>query len=185
MYAELDSKEYQLYLDADDYMISGTDGKFILKESGKNKYKNAQGTSFSLEASDVARLTEVYEFADEQGKFTGISEDDSNELKYSQKYTDGEKTIYVVKKDENGITAYEYYYTASASDTPVAVTARLCGYNDGTKFYDFKNAGAVVKTVKEQQTAYTTHTVTGTELTVTAEVESLSSGVVVTPNKHR
>ena len=193
VYAELDSKEYQLYSDTDGYMISGADGKYLLNESGENKYKTASGTSFSLASSDVTTLTETYEFADENGNFTGIGEDvsfsddsgkitvDSNELQYSQKYTDGEKTIYVVKKDENGITAYEYYYTASASDTPVAVTAQLYGYYDGTAFYTFKNAKAVVTTVQEQQTAYTTHTVAGTELTITAEVESLSSGVVVTP----
>lgn len=193
VYAELDSKEYQLYSDTDGYMISGLDGKYILNESGKNKYKAASGTSFSINSSDVAKLTEVYEFADENGSSTGISEDvsfsvasgkitvESKQLTYSQKYTNGTKTIYAVEKKENGTISYEYYYTASDSDTPTAVTAQLCGYNDGTTLYKFKNAKEVVKNVTEQQTAYTTYNVAGTELTVTAEVESLSSGVVVTP----
>ena len=39
-------------------------------------------------------ISEDVPFSDDSGKITV----GSNELKYSQKYTDGEKTIYVVKK---------------------------------------------------------------------------------------
>ena len=130
VYAELNSKEYQLYLDADDgYMISdeGEDGKYMLNESGKAKAENAAEASFTLDASDVVKLTEVYEFADENGSFTGISEDapfvsetgtitfNGESLTYTQKYTDGTKTVYVVENDVNGTPEPEYYYTASAS----------------------------------------------------------------------
>ena len=199
VYAELNSKEYQLYLDADDgYMISdegdeGDKGKYILNESGKAKAENAADTSFPLDASDAVKLTEVYEFADENGSFTGISEDapfvsetgtitfNGESLTYTQKYTDGTKTVYVVENDVNGTPEPEYYYTASASEEPIAVTAQLYGYNDGTQIYRFKNASAVLKTVTEQQTEYSTKTVAGTELSLNAEVESLSRGVVVTP----
>ncbi len=196
VYAALGSVKYRLYHDeTDGYMLASEDtaDKYILNADGAAKAESASDAVFDIDDADAVKLEEINEFADDEGNFTGISEGvtftdetgsitaGSETIAYTKKYTDGEKTVYASEKTEDGETEYEYYYTASASAEAVKVSAKLVGYKTAGGTYKFKNAVPVTKEISESRTTYTAKTVAGTALPLTAEVESLSSGVVVTP----
>ena len=207
--------EYALSKDETDGYIITLNGDsdaqytYIPTESGKAKLDEAavgNRASVALEESDVKPLTGIYEYVNEEGVSTGITEDSvmvdetgvisvgGDELEYSQTYTDGNKKLYAVVttyKDENADgsfsekTSTEYYYdddTTDPSNEIISVSSEQTGYSDGGNEYSFNAATAVTVKVTETETVYETQNVEADPVTVTAEVESLSSGVTVTPN---